>query len=693
MPHVQIDDRAPRTRYAVGGTPQTAFSVNFAFFDEDDLLVYVDDELLTRGADYTVAGTSGSEGGYPGGTVTLTDAVENVTVTIVREVPIERTSDFPNGGPLQIPTLNTDFDKIVAILQQIDQHLDRSLLLNEEDEDGDGAYNANGNRIEDLADPVDDQDAVTKAWVAAQTVSAITSTYATRAVAAATAIPLILSFLTVGGYASIGDSPVVGYKRISTPSPAKARHFQDALGNWWEITEKKVDPRSLGFATGGTAAANATALQDALDFAEEVIQPAGFYFSNPVTITRELTWRGPGKDVSGIVTGTANADLITVNTASNASVTIEGFQLQAHTTFTTGGAGIAVTSSSGGGNGRMNLEGLYIRGGFYRCIDLRNAFAWTIRGCHIHQGYNANIAIANALLPDAGDNVIEGNWFWTDNPLTFAHIAMFTSAGLRVLNNKFNDGQVGVYIAPTNLVGTGIVQIIGNSFEWMTNSVIRLAPPAGAGLMFQTLMIQDNHIGLYVNNVPGVWLAASGADAAWAQDISIKKNQFRMAAASNIAALLESGSKIDIGGNQIEVSTGGSAGVGFRTTNAVTNCSIKNDNTMFGVTTPYDIGTGTSVDEVMCSGTISITCDDGGYGDAFYGAAAANIRATIPFASVPRVITSVRMELAAGGTAAGRNGTPAVVSGRYEVTLWAQAEVSGGVVDVDWMMVGRPGSY
>lgn len=130
MAEITIDDIAPRRVYAVGSTPTTAFAVPFVFFSSTDLRVYVGGDLLDLGDDYTVVGA----GVQAGGTVTLADAVTDTTVAIVRRVPVDRLTDFPAAGPFKIPALNRELDRLVAMLQQAETDMLRSLRL-PEDED------------------------------------------------------------------------------------------------------------------------------------------------------------------------------------------------------------------------------------------------------------------------------------------------------------------------------------------------------------------------------------------------------------------------------------------------------------------------------------------------------------------------------------------------------------------------------
>lgn len=123
---MSIYESAPRKTYAVGASAQAAFAVPFTFWRAADLRVYVDDVRLTSG--YTVSGGAGA-----GGTVTLAASVTNTTVAIVRRLPIERTTDFPNAGPLKTPAVNRQLDQHTAIMQQLDDDGARSLRLPEGD--------------------------------------------------------------------------------------------------------------------------------------------------------------------------------------------------------------------------------------------------------------------------------------------------------------------------------------------------------------------------------------------------------------------------------------------------------------------------------------------------------------------------------------------------------------------------------
>ena len=122
---ITISDISPRIQYtATSG--QTSFTVPFEFFDDDDLVVVNTssggvDTILTKAASpssvtqYSVTGA----GVTGGGSITLgSGATLNDKYTITRNVPIARSTDFATTGVFPIDSLNTELDKLVAMMQQ-----------------------------------------------------------------------------------------------------------------------------------------------------------------------------------------------------------------------------------------------------------------------------------------------------------------------------------------------------------------------------------------------------------------------------------------------------------------------------------------------------------------------------------------------------------------------------------------------
>ena len=128
---ISVSDNTPRVSYTVGqGVTQTSFTVNFEFFADADLNVFVDNTLKTITTHYTVSGGNGSTGTV---TMSVTGATGGSTVVITRDIALERTTDFPSSGAFNISSLNTELDKLVAIDADVDDTIGRSIRLQDSD--------------------------------------------------------------------------------------------------------------------------------------------------------------------------------------------------------------------------------------------------------------------------------------------------------------------------------------------------------------------------------------------------------------------------------------------------------------------------------------------------------------------------------------------------------------------------------
>jgi hypothetical protein len=123
MAQIIIADASPRVQYTVGGTPTTGpWSIPWPYFSTDDIKVYFDDTLKEISTHYTISGTAVDDG-FSSGSVTAGSSYSNITVTIERDVAIERIVDFPLAGVFNIGTLNTVLDKLFAIGQWLEFRL------------------------------------------------------------------------------------------------------------------------------------------------------------------------------------------------------------------------------------------------------------------------------------------------------------------------------------------------------------------------------------------------------------------------------------------------------------------------------------------------------------------------------------------------------------------------------------------
>tara|TARA_Y100000310_G_scaffold86464_1_gene83345 strand:- start:639 stop:2216 length:1578 start_codon:yes stop_codon:yes gene_type:complete len=124
MATLTVGDVTPRVQYTATGS-QTVFAYSFPIFVDSDLKVYIGSTLKSLTTHYTVSGA----GTTAGGNVTLgTGATAGDIVTIYRDLPVSRTTDYQTGGDLLAETLNDDLDKVVMMAQQNERDLNNRTL-------------------------------------------------------------------------------------------------------------------------------------------------------------------------------------------------------------------------------------------------------------------------------------------------------------------------------------------------------------------------------------------------------------------------------------------------------------------------------------------------------------------------------------------------------------------------------------
>lgn len=129
-----VSDVSPRAQYIA--TPgQTDFTFTFPVYAETDIVVYLTpsgdtasdiDDILIYTTDYSVTlNTAGTNGGPSvGGTVVLVSgAFSGDILTIVRAQPDARLNYYIQGGLFASPTVNSDFDQDVLMIQQNKMYL------------------------------------------------------------------------------------------------------------------------------------------------------------------------------------------------------------------------------------------------------------------------------------------------------------------------------------------------------------------------------------------------------------------------------------------------------------------------------------------------------------------------------------------------------------------------------------------
>lgn len=121
---LNISDDTPRRAY-VATAAQTAFTFPFQFFEESDLVVYVNDVLKTLSTDYITSGALSDTGG----SVTFNVAMSGgESVVITSTLAYDLTTHIPPSGPLDVPAINIQFSRFVAMIKQVVANGMRSLV-------------------------------------------------------------------------------------------------------------------------------------------------------------------------------------------------------------------------------------------------------------------------------------------------------------------------------------------------------------------------------------------------------------------------------------------------------------------------------------------------------------------------------------------------------------------------------------
>jgi len=119
-----------RVSYAGDGATQ-AFSFPYLFLAESHLTIILIDvdgveTIQTLNAHYAVSGVDNSSGG----TVTMViPPAASETLVIIRQLSFTQPDDYQINGPLPAETLEQGFDRIVMMLQQVSEELNRVFKL------------------------------------------------------------------------------------------------------------------------------------------------------------------------------------------------------------------------------------------------------------------------------------------------------------------------------------------------------------------------------------------------------------------------------------------------------------------------------------------------------------------------------------------------------------------------------------
>ena len=127
--HIMIKSATPRAQYTADGV-QTLYTFPFPVFDASNLQVYIE-EVLQVGT-YSISGVGSSHGG----SISFEQPpAAGGRITLRRLLPVERITDFQEGGDFRAASLNDELDYQTAALQQVQSDMERGLRLAPTDSD------------------------------------------------------------------------------------------------------------------------------------------------------------------------------------------------------------------------------------------------------------------------------------------------------------------------------------------------------------------------------------------------------------------------------------------------------------------------------------------------------------------------------------------------------------------------------
>jgi hypothetical protein len=230
MPDVLVADARPYVQYACDGV-QTVFTYPFPILAADDLTVVLDDGTTPAGV--SVAGV----GDDAGGTVTLSPApTAGRTLTLFRDMPVARTTDFQEAGEFRASAINAELDRLTMMLQQVEALVGQTVKRAPEDADTALVLPPASARATGVLGF--DADGLPSVATAPATAAATASAAADTATAAAASA-------TAAATSASADAVIAGQAAITA-----------------------TDAQAAAEASAANAATDATAAQDAADNAE-----------------------------------------------------------------------------------------------------------------------------------------------------------------------------------------------------------------------------------------------------------------------------------------------------------------------------------------------------------------------------------------------------------------------------------------
>lgn len=567
---LDVSDVNPVISYTVGG-PQSVFAVPFIFFADTDLDVSVNGVQKTITTDYTVTGAANPAGG----SITFVTPQTNVTVLIARDVPIRLDTHIPPSGPLDVPGLNIQFSKIVAMVQQHRDALARSVRvpIGESILDAPAlleragliaSYDGLGNPTAvsttflslgigqrgqvraattanvNLANALENGDTIDGIVLATgdlvlvknQTTATENGVYtvpaagaASRATAFDTYAEILNSLIMVAAGTTNAFTLWINTNNTGGTLGATAINFaRKSIETviFAEPAPSTVSPRTFG-AVGDGVTDDTVALQNAINECQTTgktldLGPGRYRITAQLDVTAAINIIGAGWDNTSIELGSQTISGIAIN--ANNGMTLRDFQIvganNGVVSQATAGSLISITGPSV--NSLSVLRDLRLIFGF-NSIAFTSAQHWTIDSCFVlgNPLTGTGIIVQNAAFPGNGelqisDTLIQGG----DALSTWGGSGIFHASGvnLKIINSEIF-GWVNGYNLTLNSATAMAGTFIANCVFSQVENAITLNK--GTGTSYSIVNIKNNEI-IARNPI------ASDANIGWLSDLIVTGN-------------------------------------------------------------------------------------------------------------------------------------------------------------------------
>ncbi|SWB94130.1 phage tail fiber domain-containing protein [Klebsiella pneumoniae] len=470
---MSVPNQTPYNIYTANGL-STVFAYEFYLISASDIQVTINGSEVSSG--YTVSGVGNTRGGE---VTFLTAPANGATVIFERVTPTYRLTDYQDNGDLLADTVNKDFDRLWMAIQRafiyLGVALSRPLF-------GGGPFDANGYRIANLADPVDDQDAATKKFVLNNDKENFSKTLRVPEVSISPLPGVFSRKNKILAFNSIGDPIAVlpesgsaadilielgssdGTKLIVAPGTGGTLY--DWISGQYRSLFYYLSPAKIASVIAGTSTDVTEELQAAMDDSIPIWMPAGqYYVTDSITASANSSLEGPGPRLASIDNRSSSHAFII-----GAGGYLRGWKLWKGFSITASGDNTA-DSYAFYYSDRQDANGapVYTIGQIFSEIEinsygklgggwfLQDCFRVVIRDCG-GTGLSQPFRLVGSVVQTTIDNFVQNGdgaasmtgrsytYGLTTEKKTYGNGSIFTPEGLTVVNTRFVKQDIGVRV-------------------------------------------------------------------------------------------------------------------------------------------------------------------------------------------------------------------------------------------------------